>query len=200
MTQENNRRLWLMLIFIFWLVFFARSVLYWGEAELFSRIWWFDEINHAIFGFVGGLTLIYLIRNYAAAGIFTFAGQKIFGVIVIAIITLLGMFWEGAELWWDLHLRPSYFNWLAIAQKDSADTTIDLLTNSIFAFLAVLLYKVYNYFYFWIYPDESEKEDIEAAKSAIKLLTKNIRERRRENLTQLWPTLKELFDNFREKE
>ncbi|MCH7882854.1 hypothetical protein IIA95_00315 [Patescibacteria group bacterium] len=185
---------------IFWLLFLFIWGYLWQDGQLFGKAWWFDTLGHAVFGFFGAFTLLYLLRVYAIKGIFVFAGRVFLSVFIIAIITILGVFWEAGELFWDLTLQLDYFNWIAKAQKDSIDTTADILTNTGFAFFAMLFYGLYNKWYEKYYPNEYEKEEITKMKTKIARFSKDIRKQRRRYFKkEMKPALKELVENIKEK-
>lgn len=199
LDKKARIKFWLVAIFTTLFFIYIWGVQGWNDTELFNRTWWFDASGHAIFGFFGALLLIYAIRTYAAKGIFIFSGQKLLMVIVVAGITILGVVWESLELIWDIRLQPNYFNWIAQAQKGSADTTIDLVINTFFALLGVLSYSGYNSIYHKLYPDEAEKSEIEDTIEMIRSVSENISRRRRKKLQNLRPVFKDLFDLLKEK-
>lgn len=184
----------------FWLLFLFTWGYLWQDAELFGKAWWFDVLGHTVFGFFGAFTLLYLLRVYAIKGIFVFAGRFFLSIFIISIITILGVFWEVGELLWDLKLQPDYFNWIAKAQKNSVDTTVDILTNTGFAFFAMLLYGLYNKWYEKYYPNEYEKEEVIEMQAKIARFSKDIRKRRKKYFKEeMKPVLKELVRNIKEK-
>lgn len=189
------------ILICFWLLF-SYFWTKWGwnsTATLFDYHWWYDTAGHAVFGFAGGLTLLYLFHTYAVVGIFRFAGKKFLGIIIVAIITLIGIFWEAGELLWDLRIQPNYFSWLGVAQINSIDTTVDLLTNTFFSAFSMLTYSCYSRVYEYLYPNEDEKEEIEEIIALIRHASLQIGARRRENLKHIVPALRELIRIARDK-
>lgn len=190
----------LALLVAFWIAFvFAWGIWYWKDAVLFSSVWWFDTVGHVVFGFFGAFTLLYLFRTYAAKGAFVFVGRTFLSILIVAIIAITGVFWEVLELWWDYHLQPDYFDWLAKAQKNSADTTIDILVDTIAAALAMLMYGLYSRLYERYFPDGYAKDEIEEMRIKIEHFSKEIHSKRKEHFRQIKPTLRKLARNIREK-
>jgi len=186
------------LLIVFWLAFARIWVGSWQNVEIFSAIWWFDTLGHATYGYFGFFTFLFIFISYAARGYFRIAGKVFLSVVIILIITVGGALWEGGELWWDLHLQPDFFAWAAKAQKGSADTTIDILTNILFAMLAALSYWTYNKWHAKRYPDEYEKEKIAEAKIKIEHLSQEIHLSRREHIKQeIKPAVRELLQGTR---
>lgn len=194
-------RPWNALLFIFWSLFVYVWLRGWNNAAMFDRGWWFDAGGHALFGFLGALTFFYLFRRYAVRGIFNIAGDFFLALIIVSVVTSLGLLWEGIELGYDLAIQPSVADWLAKAQKNSVDTTIDMLENAGFAVLAMLAVAAYRALHRKRHSDESEREEIEELSARIEHLSRDLRRRRAEQLRvfnrRLLPSLRRLMQSIK---
>lgn len=188
---------------VFWMCF-GYVWLVWGwkdTSELFSAAWWFDEAGHMLYGIMGGYTLLYYYQNYTVSGAFRLFGKLFLASSIISKITLWGVYWEIIEFVWDIWLQPAHFDWLGKAQSDSLDTSIDIILNSMFARIAMVLYGLYNMLYKKWYPDENEYGEIEDIKNHIRYLSDKIARRRHTHIKDIIPSireeLKELFQTIR---
>ncbi|MBI4119663.1 MAG: hypothetical protein HY456_02345 [Parcubacteria group bacterium] len=152
----------------------------WRAVETFGPAWWFDEIGHAIFGLGYTFAVLYWIRTYAPAAYYT-APKWFISVTTNAIMTMAGVIWEAIELLWDLWLQPNFAAWLAKAQKDSVDTTIDILVTAVFSTLALIARHVFLKWYESRYPNEALKEAIKRAEEQGRQLGKEVQPMRREH-------------------
>ena len=157
----------------------------WGDSELYESGWWFDNYGHILFGFGWGFIIIYWIRKYAPAT-YIVANKFFLALVAIAVVTLLEVIiWEGLELLWDLKLQPDFANWLAKAQKGSADTTIDIIMTALGAIVAMLFWGGYRKFYEWKWPNDAQKEAIEEAREKAKIYALEITQMGREHRKQI---------------
>ncbi|MBI2039140.1 MAG: hypothetical protein HYT22_02600 [Candidatus Niyogibacteria bacterium] len=190
-------------LLLFWITYLYIWTQGWADSELFDSQWRFDAIGHAAGGFFGALSFLYLFRRYSVKGIFNIAGGLFMSVSIIGIITISGVLWEAIELIWDWVLQPNYFEWLAKAQKNSADTTIDILFNTAFAAVAMLAATLFRVIYRRIYPDKSGKYEAEEILARIEHLSRDLRSQRTEHLRQIgrvaFPKIKELMRSMSRK-
>ena len=184
-------------LFISWVLFTVIWFWGWNDDAIFDSGWWFDAVGHALFGFLGALTFFYLFRRYAVRGIFNIAGDFFLALIIVSVVTCFGVLWEAVELGYDLAIQPSFADWLVKAQKNSVDTTIDILENIGFSILAMLAAATYRALYRRRYPDESEQEEIEEMRAKIEHFSRELRGRHRKHLFYFRSHLKNLIRAFR---
>jgi len=187
-------------IVFFWIIFYyVWGFLGWSDAHIFEESWWFDTAGHALFGFAGAITLLYLYRTYSLHGLFYFAGHKHLAVIVVAHIVLLGTLWELIELLWDLYIQPEYMAWLAKAQGSSMDTTIDILAETIAAFVVMFLYVAYNKAYEKFYPDNFRTEKKELLEEVAQHLSIEIARHKKEHRKEFYLSILRALRKHRKK-
>ena len=172
------------------------GVLNWGDAEVGSNGWWFDELGHVISGFGWFFIWLHLIRSYMPAT-YLVTNKTFLGIVIVAIVTIAeAILWEGGELLWDLKIQPDYVSFLAKAQKGSVDTILDILFTFAAAFLAMALWEIWRKFCSKKWPDITKKEAAMEAKAKARLLAEEILKMERAHRKQV---LKEIFAPLRRR-
>lgn len=198
-SNSSRFRKNILIISIWCLFIYIWGVWRWNEAELFDAAWWFDTAGHAIFGFLGSFTFLYYYLNYSFHGGFRLDGQKILMQLVVGKVTQWAVIWEGVEMCHDFLIQVNFVDWLAKAQKGSADNTIDILTSYVFARIAMSLWRAYEKYY-KKYSDEIEQqeieEEIEDITERIERVSELIRLRRHEHLKNFLPKMKKAVKKF----
>jgi len=108
--------------------------------------------------------------------------------------------WEGMELLWDLKIRPDFASWLAKAQKDSADTTLDIIITTLGAVSDMPIWWSYRKYYEWRWPNETAEEAIEEARGKAEISAKEISAMQKEHKKQVIAKIKSTWEKvFQEK-
>ena len=181
------------LLICFWGLFAYSSGGWWGGWAPpwvgYHRWWWYDDVGHSLYGFVGGFTLLHFIINYTARGAFLFVGRGMVTIIVLAMVLAGAGLFELYEFIWDEFLKPpERFR----GQNGLRDTMIDVW-NALWAVAFLLfLWHMGRSLYRRIWPVYAEKEERSQTADDILEASERIRELRRRH----W---KEVRDKFRRK-
>lgn len=175
----------------------------WEISELWSSGWKFDAIGHAFFGFVWAFILLYWIIKYFPR-LYIQVPKFIIAFIIISIVTavLEVVVWEILIEWllWDSWLQPTYFTWLAKAQKGSADTNVDIVITLFGSIFAMLLWWVVRAFYAWKWPNEAATEAIEETRERAEMSAAEITAMQKEHRKQVVAKIKSTWEKiFSEK-
>lgn len=202
LSAHNSRQFRTIIILIFFWFAFAYVWLIWGWKDtnhLFTAPWWFDTAGHALYGFMGSFTLLYFFQNYAAGGIFRFTGRIFIAVVIASSVSLIGVFWEMTELFWDAWIQPGYLRWLGKAQSDSVDTSIDIIVNTLGAIFAMGMYGLYNFIFQKIHPEDDDIFKTDELIEDIRHVSRKIQTHRREHLKHIIPAIRELVRTIRKQ-
>lgn len=139
-----------------------------------NPIWWFDDLGHILYGFFGGLLVLYIKVNYTARGAFLFVGKKSLMFDTAIYVMAGGAFWELSEFIWDLYLQPSYFPYLNTAQYGLVDTMFDLLNTFWSVLFAIISWQIWRKVYSAFWPDEAEEEELQEIAETIQDASKEV--------------------------
>lgn len=175
----------------------------WEASELWSSGWKFDAVGHSFFGFVWAFILLYWIIKYFPR-LYIQVPKFIIAFIIISIVTavLEVVVWEILIEWllWDSWLQPTYFTWLAKAQKGSADTNMDIVITLFGSIFAMLLWWGGRAFYAWKWPNEAAIEAIEEARERAEMSAAEITAMQKEHRKQVVAKIKSTWEKiFSEK-
>jgi len=134
----------------FWIAFaFLWGVWGWNDAKIGSKWWYFDLLGHGLFGFIGGLNAMFVVRTFGIekirwhrliAGGYGHQGSWAFTIIIVFAIG-----WEGWESLHDYIHRGETGH--IPAQSSGLDTSADLIITLACNIPATLLYfKIAEYF------------------------------------------------------
>lgn len=184
-------------LIIFWSLFAA----IWGfwkvggvAYEIFGPAWWFDEVGHALFGAILTVSLLILHQTYSAIypPLLRALGEGHLMRDIVGEVALGAVLWEAAELLHDLYVQISYSAWIARAQLNSVDTTLDIISAVLFAFLTLLAYEAAKKIYHRLRSGESKEETVDAIK-ILEYFTKRAHIRSRHELKKLISFLNNSF-------
>jgi hypothetical protein len=165
----------------------------WREITLFSHEWWFDSYGHAI----GGFGLGFIVLNYIKQqdlDFYELNKRKYILSRAASIVWRFAVLWEGLELAWDFFLQPTAFDWLAKAQKGSADTTIDALLTGIFGDVALISWRLSLFWWEKKFPNKAKMEEMRIMRKRMNYVAQEVstltREHRKNVVRHFWTTLK----------
>lgn len=108
--------------------------------------------------------------------------------------------WEAWELLWDLKIQPDFASWLGKAQKDSADTTLDIIITTLGAVVDMPFWWAYRKYYEWRWPNEAVEEALEETVERAKLSAEEIRLMQKEHRKKVLAKIKAKWEKiFQEK-
>ena len=182
-------------LMIFWSLFAAL----WGfwqlggiTYEIFSSAWWFDEIGHAIFGAVLAISLLLFHQNYSPTypPLLRALGERHLMRDILGEVALGAMLWEAAELLKDLYSQQNYSSWIAKAQLNSVDTTLDIISAMLFAVLALFAYEAAKKLYHRLLHGDESREEAADALEIFEYFAKKIHFHSRRELKKFISSLK----------
>ncbi len=172
-------------IITFWIIFgFIWTFYGWTDDGMFTQGWKFDTLGHIIFGGGAAFSFLYFFRTHTLHGAFSIFGEEVLATLIIGCVAILAVGWEILEAVWDYFFQPTYFEWIAQAQKSGLDTTIDIVSAVIAASIAMLLYiPVYKYG-FQKYYNEDEIERLEHTLEHVVLYHAQAKKERKETVAR----------------
>ena len=160
--------------------------------EIFSSAWWFDEIGHALFGAFLAITFLFFHQNYSSAfpPLLRALGERHLIRDILGEVALGAILWEVAELLKDLYSQQNYSSWIVMAQLNSVDTTLDILSAVLFAILALLAYEAAKKLYHRLLHGDESREEAADALEIFEYFAKKIHFHSRRELKKFISSLK----------
>lgn len=161
-------------LMIFWSLFAA----IWGfwqmdrmAYDIFSPNWWFDEAGHALFGVLLAVSLLILHQNYSVVypPLLRALGEGHHMRDIVGEVALGAVLWEAAELIKDLYSQMNYSAWIARAQLNSVDTTLDIISAVLLAILTLFAYEAAKKLYHYLRLHDESDESREEADNALEI-------------------------------
>lgn len=171
----------------------------WGESELWSFGWTFDAVGHFAFCFVWGFIFLYWIKTYWR-GAYVVVPKWAWALSIIAFVTTVieVIVWEIFIEWllWDSWLQPTYFNWLAKAQKGSEDTMMDIVVSLLGVISAMLAWWAGRKFYAWKWPNDDADEAIEEVREKNEAFAEEIGAMQKEHRRRIIAKIKSRWERI----